>query len=158
MSSFFKLTIIIIIIIVIIIIIMTTIHTRLALTEAVFLCEALDAVGGVGPHGEQADHGGARHALLPHLLHVQDDALGEALAQGVCDVPLGLGQRAVGAPGTHQQQTAEHVQVAVVAVRDDLLLRRVLVEPLPPLLLVAGHLWTGMHQPGGQHGGGGEGM
>ena len=107
-----------------------------------FLGQVLNVGGGVRAHGQEAHHRRARRALFPHPLHVQNHALREALAQRVGDVFLGLRQRAVGTPGAHQQQAAEHIQVAVVAVWDDLLLRRVFVEPLPPLLLVAGYLST----------------
>ncbi len=60
------------------------------LTKFVFLGHGLDAGGGVGAHGQESDHRGARVRLLPHLLHVQDDALGVLLSQRVGDVLASL--------------------------------------------------------------------
>ena len=47
----------------------------LALTEIVFPGEHVDAVGGVRPHGQEADHGHTFGGLFPHLLQIEDHTL-----------------------------------------------------------------------------------
>ena len=59
---------------------------HLALTDLVFLGEGLYAGGGVGAHGQEPDHWGPLHRLLPHLLHVQDHPLRVLITQRVRDV------------------------------------------------------------------------
>ena len=83
--------------------------------------------------------------LLPHPLYVEDDALRVLVPEGVRDVGAGLGEGAVGTPGPHQEEPPEHIQGRLVAVRDRLLLRGLLVKPRLPTLLIASHLSHDRH-------------
>ena len=114
-------------------------HGRL--TEFVFLGECLDVVGRIGAHGEQTDHRRAGVTLVPHFLNVQNHALRVLVAQRVGNVFACHGHGAIRTPGAHQEQTPEHVQRVVIAVRDDFLLRGLFIKPLLPLTLVTRNLY-----------------
>ena len=62
------------------------------------LAEALNGIGGVRAHGEEADERGARGALSPGLLQVQDHALCIPGTHSIRYVLSGLGQSAVRTP------------------------------------------------------------
>ena len=80
----------------------------LSLTQIVLPGKHVDAVGGVGAHGEEADHGDPRCRLVPHLLQVEDDSLRVFHSQRLCNVLPCLRQHTVGTPRPEgQRETAE---------------------------------------------------
>ena len=83
---------------------------------------------------------GALFVLSLQNLQVQGHSLGVLLSQRVFDVTTCLCERMIGAPESHHEQAAEHIKGTVVAIRNNLLFRLLLIKPVRPLLLVTGNL------------------